>query len=507
MYHEIHHLSRLGFSNRKIAEHLGLDARTVGKYLKMDEQGFEQHLARLSQRKKTLSAYESFVVEKLSLYPDTSTAQMHDWLKEAHPDFPKTTPRTVYNFVMYLRQGHNIPCGHACREYFPVGELPYGEQAQVDFGEYNLRRPSGKRKKVHFFVMVLSRSRMKHLWFQAQPFTAATVVGAHEKAFDFYGGIPKAIVYDQDRTMVVDENLGDIILTGTFKRYTKSRGFNLHFCRKADPQSKGKVENVVQYVKKNFLYNRVYYDLGTLNAEAMAWLSRTANHLPHNRTKKSPEKEFVIEKAQLAPYTPINIPGNDPDMYVVRKDNTVNYKSNFYTLPQGTYKASGANVLLEEKDGRLNIYGLNHELIAAHNVCALQGELVSNTNHRRDTSVKLGQLMQQVAGNFSDNKSAMEYFLQLKKKYPRYVRDHLQAISQSLSGASIETVDKTLDFCMKNNVVNGNEWERVLNVLVEGGADGPFGSNIKLLDESITEKAGQAPQTSNIDDYEDIINL
>jgi len=156
---------------------------------------------------------------------------------------------------MYVRQRHNIPFVRASREYFPIEELPYGEQAQVDFGEYNMRLSNGKRKKVRFFVMVLSRSRMKYIWFLGKPFTAETVAKAHENAFEFFGGIPNTIVYDQDRTMVVDENLGDVILTTIFKRYTKSRSFKLHFCRKSDPESKGKVENVVQYVKKNFLYN------------------------------------------------------------------------------------------------------------------------------------------------------------------------------------------------------------------------------------------------------------
>lgn len=90
--------------------------------------------------------------------------------------------------------------------------------------------------------------------------------------------------------MVVDENIGDIILTATFKQYTRSRSFKLHFCRKADPESKGKVDNVVQYVKKNFLYKGSYWDLDTLNTEASCWLARTANALAHNFTKKVPQK-------------------------------------------------------------------------------------------------------------------------------------------------------------------------------------------------------------------------
>ncbi len=95
--------------------------------------------------------------------------------------------------------------------------------------------------------------------------------------------------------MVVDEYLGDVTFTSAFKQYIKSRSFKLYFFRKADPESKGKVENVVQYVKKNFLYNRLYSDLETLNTEAIAWLARTANHLVLNYIKKSPESEFMIE--------------------------------------------------------------------------------------------------------------------------------------------------------------------------------------------------------------------
>lgn len=506
MYHETHHLSRLGFSNRRIATHLGINARTVAKYLNMDEVAYEQHLLHSVQRNKLLSPFEEFVHKKLSSYPETSAAQIHDWLKEAHPELPNVSPRTVYNFVMYIRQKHNIPYQPSVREYFPIEELPYGEQAQVDFGEYNLRQPSGKRKKVYFFVMVLSRSRMKYVCFLDSPFTAGTVSETHESAFAFFGGIPKTLVYDQDRTMVVDENLGDIILTDTFRKYTKSRSFNLHFCRKADPESKGKVENVVQYVKKNFLYNRVYHDLENLNADAIAWLARTANYLPHNCTKKSPESEFTIEKEYLTQYIPITIEDKENNMYTVRKNNTISYKSNFYTLPQGTYKATGVEVLLKEKDDHLEIYNMDKELIATHKLCLLQGELISNTNHKRDTSLKLEQLMQQAADNFTNPDLAMEYFIQIKKQYPRYTRDHIQAITKSLSETDAAIADKTLMFCLNNKVINGNEWVQVLHILASENENSQLMEEIKLLDENNIKKALQTPQTSNIDDYENLIN-
>lgn len=76
--------------------------------------------------------------------------------------------------------------------------------------------------------MVLSRSRMKYIWFIDKLFTAQSVCQDHENAFSFFSGIPQTLVYDQDRTMIVDENMGDIILTSTFKQYTRSRSFDLH---------------------------------------------------------------------------------------------------------------------------------------------------------------------------------------------------------------------------------------------------------------------------------------
>ncbi len=201
--------------------------------------------------------------------------------------------------------------------------------------------------------MVLSSSRTQHIWFLNKPFTAETVGHTPENAFISFGGIPKTIVYDQERTMVVDENLGDDILTSIFKQYTKSSNFKLHFCRKADLKSKGKVQNVVQYVKKNFLYNRLNSDLETLNTKAIAWLARTANHLVNNYTKKRPESEFMIEKEHLCTYTRLTIENKEIIMYHVRKYNTVNYKSNFYTVQMGTCPGTGTLVLVKAKEGTI----------------------------------------------------------------------------------------------------------------------------------------------------------
>src|SRR5690606_2007568 len=192
-----------------------------------------------------------------------------------------------------------IPKEMSTRDFQMVAELPYGEQAQVDFGFYNMTTTRGKQKKVQFFTFILSRSRYKFVVFSDVPFTTSMVIAVHEEAFRFIGGLPREIVYDQDRLFMVSENLGDIVLTAEFSSYVRDRGIRLHFCRRSDPQSKGKVENVVKYVKQNFLYNRPYRDLETLNDECRAWLFRTANNLPHGTTKLIPLEELGREQLLL----------------------------------------------------------------------------------------------------------------------------------------------------------------------------------------------------------------
>jgi len=245
MYYEVQRLLQDGLSHSAIASFLVMNRRTVLKYGGMTPEEYEAFLLKKDFRTKVLSVYEPFVKERLSAHRAASAAQVHDWLKEHHKAFPHVSPKTVYNFVMAVRQKYDIPLEEAGRDYFVVEELPYGLQAQADFGQYILRSSEERRKKVHFFVMMLSRSRMKFVRFSATPFTGRTAIDAHEAAFEFFGGKTQEVVYDQDRLFLVDENLGELLLTQEFKQYVLEQGFRLHFCRKSDPESKGYVKCIL----------------------------------------------------------------------------------------------------------------------------------------------------------------------------------------------------------------------------------------------------------------------
>jgi transposase len=223
-YHEVQKMARDGFSVSKIADQLGMSWRTAKRLLTLSEDEFERELSIPKGRKKTLEAYTEFVRKKLEDHNDTSAAQMHDWLKEYHQDFPAVSQKTIFNFVHSVRTKYNILKKEAVRDYAMVPELPYGVQGQIDFGFYSMTTTLGKTKKVQFFTFVLSRSRYKFIYFQDSPFTTQDVIRAHELAFKYMGGIPNELVYDQDRLFMVSENFGDIILTSEFRGYVKQRG-------------------------------------------------------------------------------------------------------------------------------------------------------------------------------------------------------------------------------------------------------------------------------------------
>jgi len=133
--------------------------------------------------------------------------------------------------------------------YMPLVHRP-GE-AQVDFG-YALAKVAGILRKVAFFVMVLPYSDAFFVMCFERECTESYYEG-HVRAFEFFGGVPSRITYDNSRVLV-----GKIIgshersLTDGFLKLQSHYLFREHFCRVARPNEKGVVEGTVKYTRFNF---------------------------------------------------------------------------------------------------------------------------------------------------------------------------------------------------------------------------------------------------------------
>jgi transposase len=503
MYHEIQRLIREGLSLAAISERVVMNPRTVKRYSTMSEAEYSSFLQSKEIRDKLLTPYESFVHGKLKAHPAVSAAQMHDWLKEYHPDLIHAAPKTVYNFVMALRQKYNIPLEEAGREYFVVEELPYGRQAQADFGHYILRGTEDRRKRIHFFVMMLSRSRMKFLKFSEVPFTTLMGIDAHEGAFQFFGGITQEVVYDQDRLFLVQERMGELLLTQEFKDYVFEQEFQLHFCRKSDPQSKGKVENVVKYVKNNFLYGRSWVDLETLQAQAMAWLQRTGNALPHSTTRKIPLEEWQNEQPHLRPWVSVKILPSYI-LRIVRKDNTLAYLGNFYSVPQGTFRTKDTTVMIWPREDELHIHDMDGVFLCKHAIAQSKGNTLINSDHKRDKSLKLKELLTQTASLFLNPGLAMQYFEMIRKERGRYLRDQVQAIGKVIEGRNKQLVADVLQECIDKKYVGAVVFRELLSFHEsQKNYPAPPTGKIILLDASNNKKADISPDKSDLNTYQE----
>lgn len=507
MYHEIQRLKRAGFKPASIGRHLVLDPRTVKKYLAMSEEEFIEFKHRQLERRKVLDSYEEYIKSRLEDFPEASAAQIHDWLKEHHSGFIEVSEKTVFNFVLYLRGKHSIPKPFNYRDHAQIEQLPYGRQAQVDFGEYNMGTEDGKRKKVYFFSMVLSRSRHKYVVFREAPFTTLATIEAHEKCFWYFQGMPQQLVYDQDKLLLSSENKGDLLLTESFRQYTGHRKFMLHFCRKADPQSKGKIENVIKYIKYNFLRGRKYIDNETLNGQALAWLERTANAKTHGATKKIPYKEWLIEKQQLNPINEIFTPGQPLISYTVRKDNTIACKGNFYQLPLGTYQGPGSIVKVKLSDQCVTICNKEDDQIASYQLHTGKGKLISNSNFKRDYSSKIDELLSQISTLFSNRQQAASHLQMMRQNNPRYIRDQLLLIRKMSEDCGVKVMDAVLEFSIKNSILKATDMESIAKKIRAQNNTPQDKSPDPIVINTLNKSAFRIiPEKSNISDYKNLMN-
>lgn len=510
MWSKVKELISEGLKKTQISNILEIHRETVAKYAAMS---FDEFTASRSYHRvyaHKLDAYEDYVVGLLDKYPSLSAAQVHDRLREHYPNLENVSEKTVFNFVRRMRLTHNIPkdAEESTRQMNKLPETAYGEYAQVDFGEFWMRNQHGSRTKVYFFVMVLSRSRYKYVYFSKKPFNSELAVYAHELAFQYFGGKPQKIVYDQDRVFIVDENLGDYKLTRRFNAFRQSENFEVVFCRKSDPQSKGKVENVVKYVKRNFCSAREYVDADTLNTEVLGWLERTANGTMHHGIRQVPATLFNTERDFLTPYngTP-TLPDDSMQERNVLKDNTIMYEGCFYSVPAGTYREGGVTVYADCRDGVLTIFDKESgKTLCSHAKSEDKGKSILNTNHRRSPELSLNALKSEVEKLLPEHPVVGKLLAAIRDSKPRYFRDSLAVLKRKCEKYDSELLVEVFTDCLNGQIYNAHTIMEITETRRrQRGLPLKERKSLPATDCSLRHSEAQ-PDTSDIATYQNIFN-
>jgi transposase len=469
MYSEIHQLKAIGLKKAQVAKRLEIDVKTVTKYWEANPEHFHQMMQGSRSRTKKLKCYRDTILKWLKENPDLSAAQILDWLKEHYDDF-SVRERTLRRYIEELRKKHNLPKPAPARQYQAVGELPPGKQIQLDFGQTRVKKAGGGYATLYVMAIVLAHSRYKYGKWADKPLTTATFIQMLLFCFEHLGGLCEELVIDQDKLAVVSENSGSIIYTYEFEKFKRQMGFSVYLCRKADPESKGKIEAVVKYIKRNFAANRLFTDIRAWNESFDGWLSRTGNYNVHGTTKKIPAEVFLSEQKYLKPVPWVNTP-KEILTRTVRKDNTILHRGNRYTVPYGTYKPD-CELRLEEKAQTIKLFDQQTGALVAEHIISLEkGQLVRNNNHLRDHSAKAEQLFENtltILGGQPETRAMLEG-IRLEK--PRYVREQYLILQKMATLFPEETILEAFHYCLERQLYCAADCLDIAGWLEQGKGD------------------------------------
>jgi transposase len=396
-------------------------------------------------------------------------AQVRDWLAERYQ--VDAQERTVRRLVSRLREKHGITRkSEPVREYEAVELLPKGKQLQLDFGEKTVRDAYSSRYiKLYFAVFTLSHSRYKWGIFQDRPYNSSDIVQALYGCFEYFGGMPNQLVYDQDSILVVSENNGDIIHTQAFTTFLSETKLEMRVCRKQDPESKGLIEASVKFVKRNFMENRMYMGIDIWNRSFEEWLDRTGNEKEHNTTKRKPKEVFQEEQEHLKPIFGVApTDGGDITERAVRQDNTVIYLSNRYSVPYGTY-SKVKTVILSADGDKLYITNETGDNIAVHEISREKGKLIKLNAHRQDREGKVrGYLEKTVSLLGEEFRGFMNEICEMK---PRYVKEQLGLIVTACETYGREQVLSAVEYCTQRGLNSANDLTDAVHSLYRSESD------------------------------------
>lgn len=346
LYCKLRHLKDEGLSAHQIAEELAMDPRTVVKWLARE---------RFCQRKSVArgSKLDPFKAEIARLL------QSHAF--------------SAVQILMRIREqgyagGYSIVKDHvrAIRPskrpaYLTLAFAP-GECAQVDWGSYGSVAVGNTRRRLSFFAMVLCYSRMLYVEFTVSQ-SLEHFLYCHKNAFDFFGHVPKKIMVDNLKSAVLRRVLGrPPVLNPRYLDFANHYGFAISPCNVGRGNEKGRVENAVGYVKKNFLAGLEIPDFAALGPAVSNWLETVANVRTHGETRKKPVELFEAERPCLLPLT-----ANAFDIATVSRERAssqfrITLDTNRYSVPA---EYAGRALTVKTDPERICVYAQD-QLIARH---------------------------------------------------------------------------------------------------------------------------------------------
>ena len=337
--------------------------------------------------------------------------------------------QTLRNYVHFLeKRGIVAATGEGGRVYDTVFDTAPGEQMLIDFGEIGISR--GLR--VHFICLLLRYSRYLVVYAQDHKYNAEEACQAIYRSFLKLGGRPSTLVIDQDAVFVASETYGEVIETRVFHDFCTAQELKLWVCHKADPESKGPVENAVGFVKKNFFSARMkaIESIQDVWRSLPGWLDRK-NQRIHQATYCVPADIFTeLEQPALKPVIPSYYENSPNSFKEVRLGGYpfIQYKSCKYSVPK---ECCYHSVFFKATTHKLHIFDESRKYICSHDISECKGRTIQLDEHKHKPNEDWMPIVERMRARW--NCPDFQHFVNgVKKENPRYMVEQFTAIEEFL---------------------------------------------------------------------------
>jgi transposase len=347
-----------------IARELVLHPDTVARAIETERFSNAQTL-----RPSATDPYAHFIREILDKHPTLRATRIFQMIRDRGYGGSVVQLR---RFIACVRPAH--------REAFLRLRTFPGEQGQVDWAHFGEVAVGRARRRLSCFVITLSYSRALYLEFFFDQRMESFLRG-HIHAFEDWGGLPRTLLYDNLRSVVLERRGDAIHFHPRVMELCAHYHFDARPCQVRAGNQKGRVERVIRYIRESFFAARPFTTLEAFNRQALEWRDREA----HSRRWPGGDHctvadAFAEEKPRLLPL-PVN--RFDSDLMVpVRSGKTiyVRFDLNDYSIPPA---AIGKQLVLAASESTVRILDGNRE-IARHRRCYDRRQQILDPAHQEE---------------------------------------------------------------------------------------------------------------------------
>ncbi len=305
-----------GWKIQTVARHFGVHHGTVRRALRDDAPGPKV------AGKSGLDPFKPYLVQRLTDLPELTAIRLFSEIQKRGYQRSITLLR---DYVAQVRRPRHR------KAYLRVEPEP-GEQAQVDWGSFGFLRVGGTQRPLSVFSMVLSWSRTLFIDFSLDQ-QMETFLRMHLRALEAFGGIPRTILYDNLKSVVL-HHVGSVVqFNPRFLAFAGHYLFEPVAAPVRYPEAKGRVEASIKFIRHSFFYGRSFSSLEDLRAQARAWCNVTANQRLHATTRARPAERLLVERPRLRALPERRF---DTDLVlplIVSKEARVHLDTNTYSVP------------------------------------------------------------------------------------------------------------------------------------------------------------------------------